>query len=68
MRFAIIRFPGTWSDRDCYHVLHDVLEQHADILWHRRDGPVGLTMRLFSPAASPTATTCAAAPSPAFRP
>lgn len=35
MRFAIIRFPGTWSDRDCYHVLHDVLEQQADIVWHR---------------------------------
>jgi phosphoribosylformylglycinamidine synthase subunit PurQ / glutaminase len=35
VRFAIIRFPGTWSDRDCYHVLHDVLEQQADILWHR---------------------------------
>jgi len=35
MRFAIIRFPGTWSDRDCYHALHTVLEQPADILWHR---------------------------------
>ena len=35
MKFAIIRFPGTWSDRDCYHVLHNVLEQQADILWHR---------------------------------
>ena len=35
MRFAVVRFPGTWSDRDCYHVLHDVLEQQADILWHR---------------------------------
>jgi phosphoribosylformylglycinamidine synthase len=35
MRFAIIRFPGTWSDRDTYHVLHDILEQPADILWHR---------------------------------
>lgn len=35
MRFAIIRFPGTWSDRDCHHVLHDVLGQQADILWHR---------------------------------
>ncbi|MGI8927833.1 MAG: phosphoribosylformylglycinamidine synthase subunit PurQ, partial [Tepidiformaceae bacterium] len=35
MRFAIVRFPGTWSDRDCYHILHDVLEQQADILWHR---------------------------------
>lgn len=35
MRFAIVRFPGTWSDRDCYHVLHNVLEQQADIIWHR---------------------------------
>ncbi|MCZ2109059.1 MAG: phosphoribosylformylglycinamidine synthase subunit PurQ [Dehalococcoidia bacterium] len=35
MRFAIIRFPGTWSDRDCKHALHDVLEQQADIMWHR---------------------------------
>ena len=38
MRFAIIRFPGTWSDRDCYHALHHVLEQQADILWHRETG------------------------------
>jgi phosphoribosylformylglycinamidine synthase len=35
MRFAIIRFPGTWSDRDTYHVLHDILEQQAEIVWHR---------------------------------
>lgn len=35
MKFAVIRFPGTWSDRDCRHVLVDVLEQQADILWHR---------------------------------
>jgi phosphoribosylformylglycinamidine synthase I len=41
MRFAIIRFPGTWSDRDCYHVLHDVLEQQADILWHRETDLTG---------------------------
>ncbi len=35
MRFAIVRFPGTWSDRDTYHVLHNVLGQPADIVWHR---------------------------------
>jgi len=35
MRFAIVRFPGTWSDRDCYHVLHNVLGQQASIVWHR---------------------------------
>ena len=35
MKFAIVRFPGTWSDRDCQHVLRDVLGQQADIVWHR---------------------------------
>ena len=35
MKFAILRFPGTWSDRDCQHVLQNVLGQQADILWHR---------------------------------
>jgi phosphoribosylformylglycinamidine synthase len=35
MRFAIVRFPGTWSDRDCHRVLTAVLGQQADILWHR---------------------------------
>lgn len=36
MRFAIIRFPGTWSDRDCQYVLQDVLHQDAEIVWHRQ--------------------------------
>jgi phosphoribosylformylglycinamidine synthase len=35
VKFAIVRFPGTWSDRDCRHVLVDVLGQQADIVWHR---------------------------------
>ena len=35
MRFAIIRFPGTWSDRDCAHILTNVLGQEADIVWHK---------------------------------
>jgi phosphoribosylformylglycinamidine synthase len=35
MRFAIVRFPGTWSDRDCHHVLTRVLGQRADYVWHR---------------------------------
>ncbi|MFN0145680.1 MAG: phosphoribosylformylglycinamidine synthase subunit PurQ [Dehalococcoidia bacterium] len=35
MKFAIVRFPGTWSERDCYHVIHNVLEQQAEIVWHR---------------------------------
>ena len=35
MRFAIVRFPGTWSDRDCHHVLTNVLHQDAQYVWHR---------------------------------
>src|SRR5579884_4438716 len=35
LRFAIVVFPGTWSDRDCYHVLTDVLGQEAEYVWHK---------------------------------
>ncbi len=35
MRFAIVVFPGTWSDRDCYHAVTDVLGQEAAYVWHR---------------------------------
>jgi len=35
MRFAVLVFPGTWSDRDCHYVLETVLRQEADLVWHR---------------------------------
>ena len=35
MRFAVVVFPGTWSDHDCQYVLRDVLGQKADLVWHR---------------------------------
>ena len=35
MRFAVVVFPGTWSDHDCQFVLRDVLRQQADLVWHR---------------------------------
>lgn len=35
MRFGIIVFPGTWSDRDCHHVLGAVLGQDVDYVWHK---------------------------------
>ena len=35
MRFAVLVFPGTWSDHDCQYVLRDVLGQGADLVWHR---------------------------------
>jgi phosphoribosylformylglycinamidine synthase len=34
MRFAVLVFPGTWSDRDCQHVLEHELGQQADLVWH----------------------------------
>ena len=35
MRFAVVVFPGTWSDHDCQYVLRDLLGQQADLVWHR---------------------------------
>jgi phosphoribosylformylglycinamidine synthase I len=35
MRFAVLVFPGTWSDHDCQYVLRDLLGQEADLVWHR---------------------------------
>jgi phosphoribosylformylglycinamidine synthase len=35
VRFAVLVFPGTWSDGDCQHVLRDRLGQEADRVWHR---------------------------------
>jgi phosphoribosylformylglycinamidine synthase len=37
MRFAVLVFPGTWSDRDWQYVLHDVMGHEADLVWHRED-------------------------------
>lgn len=34
MRFGVVVFPGTWSDRDCYHVLREVFNQSVDYIWH----------------------------------
>jgi len=35
MKFGIIIFPGTWSDRDCYYALSDILKQNVDYIWHK---------------------------------
>jgi phosphoribosylformylglycinamidine synthase I len=34
MKFGILVFPGTWSDRDWHHVLTRVLGHEAEYLWH----------------------------------
>ncbi|MPZ47707.1 MAG: phosphoribosylformylglycinamidine synthase subunit PurQ [Dehalococcoidia bacterium] len=35
MHWAVLVFPGTWSDHDCHHVLKNVLGQEAGLVWHR---------------------------------
>ena len=35
MRFAVLVFPGTWSDHDCHYVLSNLLGQETDRVWHR---------------------------------
>jgi len=35
MKFGVIVFPGTWSDRDCYHIFNDVLKQPVSYIWHK---------------------------------
>jgi phosphoribosylformylglycinamidine synthase len=36
MRFAVVVFPGTWSEHDCQHSLR-VAGQEADLVWHREN-------------------------------
>jgi len=36
LKFAVVIFPGTWSDRDCYYAVATVLGQKADYIWHRQ--------------------------------
>jgi phosphoribosylformylglycinamidine synthase len=35
MKFGIVVFPGTWSDRDCHYAIHDVLGWGAEYIWHK---------------------------------
>jgi len=35
MKFGIIIFPGTWSDRDCYYALKNILGQEVSYIWHK---------------------------------
>jgi len=35
MKFAVIVFPGSNCDHDCYHVVKHVIGQSADFVWHK---------------------------------
>src|SRR5918992_1475975 len=42
MRFGVVVFPGTWSDRDFHYVIGDVLGQPVRYIWHRDSDLSGL--------------------------
>ena len=35
MKFGVVVFPGTWSDRDCLHALGPVMGHEAVAIWHQ---------------------------------
>jgi len=35
MKFGIVVFPGTWSDRDCFYAVHNMLGHQAAYIWHK---------------------------------
>jgi len=41
MKFGIVVFPGTWSDRDCYYSVHNICGQDAVFIWHKETDLAG---------------------------
>jgi len=35
MKFGVVVFPGTWSDKDCLHLLGPVMGHEAVSIWHQ---------------------------------
>jgi phosphoribosylformylglycinamidine synthase I len=36
MKFGIVIFPGTWSDRDCHYAVNTIMGQEAVYIWHKQ--------------------------------
>jgi phosphoribosylformylglycinamidine synthase len=41
MKFAVVVFPGSNCDADCYNVIKDVLGQEVDYIWHQETSVQG---------------------------
>lgn len=37
LKFAVVVFPGSNCDRDCWHVLRDVVGYSAELVWHEEE-------------------------------
>ncbi len=44
MKAGVVRFPGSNCDRDCFHVLRDVLGAETRFLWHKDHDVKGLDL------------------------
>ena len=42
MKFGIIVFPGTWSDKDCKYAVSDNLGQKSKYIWHKETDLSGI--------------------------
>jgi phosphoribosylformylglycinamidine synthase I len=42
MKFGIVVFPGTWSERDCHHAIGTVLHHDVSYVWHKDTDLSGL--------------------------
>ena len=40
-KIGIAVFPGSNCERDIYHVLNNILNLHADYIWHTKDKITG---------------------------
>ena len=66
-RVAVVRFPGSLDHESAARAVRGPRRRRRGGLARRRRAARGHRRRAASPGASPTATTCAAAPSPAAR-
>ncbi len=41
MKFAVLRFPGSNCDQDCFHALRDDMGQEVEYVWHKTDSLAG---------------------------
>ena len=65
-RIGVVTFPGSLDDRDAQRAVR-LAGAEPVALWHGDARPPAASTPSSCPAASPTATTCGAAPSPASR-
>ena len=60
MKFAVLRFPGSNCDQDCFHALRDDMGQEVEYVWHKTDSLAGISTLSWCRAGFLTAIICGA--------